>query len=89
MNGQKKGEYRPIFFLSEHSQLGTLVWVKELRIWVLLAGLLLHLGIEVSMSIGFFEWVMIAAYILFLEPKEVFWLKDRLKLLIPRKLQSA
>ena len=65
--------------------MGTLVWVKELRIWVLLAGLLLHLGIEVSMSIGFFEWVMIAAYILFLEPKEVEWLKNRFKRLLPVK----
>lgn len=63
--------------------MGTLVWVKELRIWVLLAGLLLHLGIEISMSIGFFEWVMIAAYILFLEPKEVNWLKERFLRLIP------
>lgn len=57
--------------------MGTLVWVKELRIWVLLSGILLHLGIEISMSIGFFEWVMIAAYILFLEPKEVYWLIDK------------
>lgn len=69
--------------------MGTLVWVKEFRIPVLIAGLLLHLGIEVSMSIGFFEWVMIAAYILFLEPREVFWLRDRFKLLVPIKLKSA
>lgn len=69
--------------------MGTLVWVKELRIWVLLSGLLLHLGIEVSMSIGFFEWVMIAAYILFLEPREVFWLRDRFKILLPAKLRTA
>lgn len=58
--------------------MGTLVWVKELRVWVLLAGLFLHLSIEVSMSIGFFEWVMIAGYILFLEPKELDWLKLKL-----------
>ncbi len=69
--------------------MGTLVWVKELRVWVLLSGLLLHLGIEVSMSIGFFEWVMIAAYILFLEPREVFWLRDRFKILLPAKLRTA
>jgi hypothetical protein len=35
------------------------------------------------MSIGFFEWVMIAAYILFLEPKEVEWLKVRFLRLVP------
>ncbi len=69
--------------------MGTLVWVKELRIWVLLGGLLLHLGIEISMSIGFFEWVMIAAYILFMEPREVFWFRDRFRNLVPTKFQSA
>jgi uncharacterized membrane protein YphA (DoxX/SURF4 family) len=68
--------------------MGTLVWVKELRIWVLLAGLFLHLGIEVSMSIGFFEWVMIAAYILFLEPNEVDWIKQRTLRLLPQKAPS-
>ena len=68
--------------------MGTFVWVKELRIWVLLAGVVLHLFIEVSMSIGFFEWVMIAGYLLFLEPKEVFWVKDRFSRLIPTKKLS-
>ncbi|WPU65930.1 HTTM domain-containing protein [Peredibacter starrii] len=66
--------------------MGTLVWVKELRIWVLLSGILLHLGIEVSMSIGFFEWVMIAGYILFLEPDEVRWFTTRFKRLLPEKM---
>jgi hypothetical protein len=56
--------------------MGTLVWVKEFRIWVLLAGIMLHLGIEVTMSIGFFEWVMISAYILFLEPKDLLGFKN-------------
>lgn len=68
--------------------MGSLVWVKELRLPVLLSGLFLHLLIEISMSIGFFEWVMIAAYILFLEPREVFWLKDRFKLLLPQYSRS-
>ena len=69
--------------------MGTLVWVKELRPWVLLSGILLHIGIEISMSIGFFEWVMIAAYILFLEPKEVFWFKERFLRLVPNRLKTA
>lgn len=68
--------------------MGSLVWVKELRLPVLLSGLFLHLLIEISMSIGFFEWVMIASYILFLEPREVFWLKDRFKLLLPQYSRS-
>lgn len=68
--------------------MGTLVWVKELRIWVLLAGILLHLGIEVSMSIGFFEWVMIAGYMLFLEPKEIQWFSTRFRRLLPQKIAA-
>ncbi|MCM2350802.1 MAG: HTTM domain-containing protein [Bacteriovoracaceae bacterium] len=64
--------------------MGSLVWVKELRLPVLISGLLLHLLIEISMSIGFFEWVMISSYILFLAPKEIFWLKARFKLLLPQ-----
>lgn len=67
--------------------MGTLVWVKELRIWVLLAGILLHLGIEISMSIGFFEWVMIAGYLLFLDPKEIQWFAVRFKRLLPDTLK--
>jgi uncharacterized membrane protein YphA (DoxX/SURF4 family) len=63
--------------------MGTLVWVKELRVWVLLAGIMLHLGIELSMSIGFFEWVMISGYILFLEPKEFNWIKKSFEKLQP------
>lgn len=68
--------------------MGTLVWVKELRIWVLLTGILLHLGIEISMSIGFFEWVMIAGYILFLEPKEIQWFGVSFKRLLPDNLKA-
>lgn len=48
--------------------LGVLVWVKELRYWVLLSGVLLHLGIDYSMNIPLFGPIMVAAYITFVEP---------------------
>jgi uncharacterized membrane protein YphA (DoxX/SURF4 family) len=51
--------------------MGTLIWVKEWRKWVLISGIVLHLGIEVTMSIGFFEWIMMGSYVLFLEPIEL------------------
>ena len=51
--------------------LGTLVWIKELRYWVLLTGVLLHLGIEYSMNIPLFAFIMISAYILFVEPEHL------------------
>jgi uncharacterized membrane protein YphA (DoxX/SURF4 family) len=69
--------------------MGTLVWVKELRIWVLISGIILHLGIELSMSIGFFEWVMIAGYILFLEPQEFKWIQGYFKNSLLQKRPSA
>ncbi|HEX7675188.1 MAG TPA: HTTM domain-containing protein [Bdellovibrio sp.] len=63
--------------------LGTLVWIKELRYWVLLAGIGLHMGIEVVMNIPMFEWVMIAAMLLMVDPYDVVkieaWLKNRIK----------
>lgn len=51
--------------------MGSLIWVKEWRKWVLMAGIALHLGIEITMSIGFFEWVMMGAYVLFLQKNEI------------------
>lgn len=51
--------------------MGTLIWVKEWRKWILISGIILHLGIEVTMSIGFFEWIMMGSYVLFLEPIEL------------------
>ncbi|WP_374074697.1 HTTM domain-containing protein [Bdellovibrio bacteriovorus] len=56
--------------------LGTLVWIKELRYWVLLAGIGLHLGIEVTMSIPLFEWIMIATMICMVDSRDIeAWLK--------------
>lgn len=70
--------------------MGSLVWIKELRIWVLLSGVILHLFIEVSMSIGFFEWVMIAGYVLFLDQKELVWIRTKaFKPVFLKKLSPA
>ncbi|KYG65427.1 hypothetical protein AZI87_12890 [Bdellovibrio bacteriovorus] len=51
--------------------LGTLVWFKETRYWVLLAGVGLHLGIEYTMSIPVFEWAMIVIMVAMLDPRDV------------------
>jgi hypothetical protein len=51
--------------------LGVLVWFKELRYPVLLAGLCLHLGIEYSMNIPLFEWIIVATYINFVDPEDL------------------
>jgi predicted DCC family thiol-disulfide oxidoreductase YuxK len=61
--------------------LGTLIWIKEFRYWMLLVGVLLHLGIEYSMNIPLFGFIMMSAYILFIEPEHLeralCWFKKR------------
>jgi hypothetical protein len=51
--------------------MGTLIWIKECRKWVLLCGLALHLFIELTMSIGSFEWIMMGCYVLFLDDQRI------------------
>jgi hypothetical protein len=45
-----------------------LVWPRRLRLWVLGAGVLLHLGIDVFLDIGFFSLAIYVAYLAFLPP---------------------
>ncbi len=49
----------------------TLIWVKELRPWVLLAGLLLHVSLLLTMSFPFLQLIMIASYLNFVEPETI------------------
>ena len=51
--------------------LGALVWFRDLRYPVLLAGVLLHLGLEYSMNIQLFQWLMLTAFVLFIDPRDV------------------
>jgi Vitamin K-dependent gamma-carboxylase len=49
----------------------TLVWVRGIRYWVLLAGTLLHLSLLVIMNIPLLQLIMLASYINFIEPERV------------------
>jgi hypothetical protein len=51
--------------------LWSLIWVKQFRYWVLVAGVILHLGIEWSMNIPVFEFLMICSYVLFIDPTDL------------------
>lgn len=51
--------------------LGTLIWFKEFRKPLLIAGVFFHLGIEYTMSIPFFELVMMALLFTFVRSAEV------------------
>jgi Vitamin K-dependent gamma-carboxylase len=49
----------------------TLVWVSAFRYWVLLAGLLLHSSLLVTMNFPSLQLIMMASYINFIEPEKV------------------
>lgn len=59
--------------------LGTLVWIKELRYWVLLVGIGLHLGIEMTMNIPMFEWVMILGMLCMVDARDIQSLGEKVK----------
>jgi hypothetical protein len=48
--------------------LALLVWNRRLRPWVLGAGLLLHLGIELTIRVGFFSLALFVMYLVWLPP---------------------
>jgi hypothetical protein len=61
---------------------GILIWFRDLRYWVLLAGLGLHLGIEYSMNVPLFQWIILATYVTFIYPEDLararVWVSERL-----------
>jgi hypothetical protein len=59
--------------------LWTLIWIKEFRYWVLLVGVVFHLGIDWAMYIPLFEYTIIFAYVSFLEPADVEQVIDKIK----------
>ena len=48
--------------------IGVLVWVRAARPWVLGLGVLMHLGIDVFVRVGFFSYAMFVCYLAFLSP---------------------
>ena len=64
--------------------LGVLVWIKEFRYWVLLGGVLLHVGIDYTMNIPLFGPIMMASYITFVDPVDL----ERVLALWKRKVNS-
>ena len=51
--------------------LGVLIWVKELRYYVLGVGVLFHLWMEYSLNIPLFQWTVLSAYVLFIDPADL------------------
>jgi hypothetical protein len=49
--------------------LGVLVWNRRLRPWVIGAGVLMHLGIEWALRVGFFTLAVFVMYVAFVPPE--------------------
>lgn len=54
-----------------------LVWLKKWRPWLLVGGILLHIGIGSVVFIPFFAALMISSYATFLTPAEARWVMRR------------
>ncbi len=51
--------------------LGVLIWIKKLRYALLGLGLLFHLFLEYSLNVPLFQWDVLSAYILFVDPADM------------------
>ncbi|UKN03003.1 hypothetical protein K6119_05675 [Paracrocinitomix mangrovi] len=71
------GTYASLFY---QASFAVLVWIKKIKIPFLIFGVIFHLIIAIGMGIFNFGIVMIVMYILFLDDKQVNWLKSKLRL---------
>lgn len=64
--------------------LALLVWNRAIRPWIMALGVVLHVMIELSMTVGFFSVTMLVAYLAFARPEQVSRLvltvRDRLRI---------
>lgn len=71
----------------------TLIWVKEVRYYIMALGLCLHLCIDWTMNIPQFEWVMMATLILFVYPEDLTkflnWLKSKYSIAVKNNLTTG
>lgn len=58
--------------------LGVLIWTRRLRYPILGFGVGLHLWLEYSLNIPLFQWDILSAYILFVDPSDITRIWERL-----------
>lgn len=51
--------------------LGFMLWIKDLRYWILLGGVMLHAGIDWTMNIPLFAPILVTAYVTWVAPEDV------------------
>jgi hypothetical protein len=57
--------------LAIEAAIGILVWNRALRPWVLGLGVALHIGIDLTLRVGFFSYAIFVLYLAFLPPDAV------------------
>lgn len=57
--------------------LGIGLWIEDFRPWLIITGILLHLGIELFLSVHLFGWYMMASLLLFVDPATLLPLGSR------------
>jgi hypothetical protein len=57
--------------LAVEFSLSVLIWFRQVRYWILLLGICLHLSIEYSMNIPLFQWIIMATYITFIDAADL------------------
>lgn len=69
------------FTLAMEFSLGVLIWFKELRYPLLAMGILFHLCLEYSLNVPTFQWDVLIAYVLFVNPEDLAradrWIRSR------------
>jgi hypothetical protein len=51
--------------------LGALIWFKKLRYPLLAIGVLFHLSLEYAINVPMFQWDVLSAYVLFIDPADL------------------
>jgi hypothetical protein len=59
------------FTLLLEFSLGVLIWFRRFRYPLLLMGILFHLSVEYALNLPMFEWDVLTAYVLFLDPADL------------------
>jgi hypothetical protein len=69
--------------------LGVLIWVKEFRYVLLALGLIFHLWLEYSLNVPMFQWDVLSAYVLFVDPFHLTGVWRRMRLVFLRILNNG
>jgi hypothetical protein len=74
--------------LAVEAAVGLLVWNRRLRPWVLGLGAVFHVGIDLTVRVGFFSYAMLVLYLAFIPPEAVrAWAMSFMRRVRPGKAQ--